>query len=262
MSFLGARAIIRAAVRGVNAPGDAPGALRYNSGDMQSGAIEFSVETSATRHPLTFATDQLVCCGWTARDRADAERHIEELARLGVPRPTTIPIYIRLPRRLITTSDVIEVGSATTSGEVECVLLDDGARRWLTVGSDHTDRHIETMSIVASKQMCGKYIAPVCWAYDGQAALRSAAAAVLGDTRWPHRPVSGRIRRVTHPAARPPRSLPGGLATVSRPGAFCGTIPTISDVAYGDRYNLELHDPVLKRTIHGSYHVEVLPQRI
>ena len=117
---------------------------------MQSGAIDFWIENGSARTPLTFRTKQLVCCGWTARDRSAAERHIEELVRLGVPRPSTIPIYIRLSSGLITAADHIEVTSATTSGEVECVLLYDGTGRWLTVGSDHTDRDIEAISIVAA----------------------------------------------------------------------------------------------------------------
>jgi Protein of unknown function (DUF2848) len=230
---------------------------------MQPGTIEFSVETGTGRNPLTFETEQLVCCGWTARDRAAAERHIDELARLGVPRPTTIPIYIRLPRGLITTTDVIEVGSATTSGEVECVLLYDGTRRWLTVGSDHTDRHIEAVSVVASKQMCGKYIAPVCWTYDevqshcDRLRLRS----------WVGRNGTTAIYQDGSVASLlPPHDLLDRALAGSTPSAgvalFAGTIPTISDIVYGDGYDLELHDPVLNRTIRGSYRVEVLPQRV
>lgn len=230
---------------------------------MPSGAIDFRIENGSARTALPFHTKQLVCCGWTARDRLAAERHIEELARLGVPRPSTIPIYIRLSSVLVTAADRIEVTSATTSGEVECVLLYAGRRRWLTVGSDHTDRHIETISVVASKQMCGKYVAPVCWAYDevephcDQLRLRSwvtrHGATVLYQ--------DGSVASLLRPHDLFDRALAGSAPSAGL-ALFAGTIPTVADVTFGDRYDLELHDPVLNRTIRGSYHVEVLPQRI
>jgi len=260
MFFRSARHYLRRRTRSQRAP-LAP--LRYNSPRMHRGAIDVSVETGNVRMPLTFQAEQLVCCGWTARDRAAAERHIEELARLGVPRPATIPIYIRLPRGLIATRDVIEVGSTSTSGEVECVLLDNGTHRWLTVGSDHTDRHIETISVVASKQMCGKYVARVCWAYEevqshcDELRLRS----------WVTRDGKTELYQDGYVASLlPPHDLLDRARAGSPPSTslalFAGTVPTISEVVFGDRYDLELHDPVLNRTIRGGYRVEVLSQRI
>jgi hypothetical protein len=230
---------------------------------MQSGAIDFWIEDGGARTPLTFRTTQLVCCGWTARDPSAAERHIEELARLGVARPSTIPIYIRLSPGLMTAADRMEVTSAATSGEVECVLLYDGTRRWLTVGSDHTDRDIEAISVVASKQMCGKYVAPVCWPYDeveshcDQLRLRSW---VTHDGRTvPYQ--DGFVASLVPPHDLFNSSVVGATGAAGL-ALFAGTIPTLSDVAFGDRYDLELHDPVLNRTIRGHYHVEVLPQRV
>ena len=37
---------------------------------------------------------------------------------------------------------------------------------WVGVGSDHTDREVETYGVAVSKQMCDKPIAAQFWAFD------------------------------------------------------------------------------------------------
>ena len=39
------------------------------------------------------------------------------------------------------------------------MLLQSGGRLWVGVGSDHTDREVETYGVTVSKQMCDKPIA-------------------------------------------------------------------------------------------------------
>lgn len=51
---------------------------------------------------IGLAPTRLVVAGWTGRDRAAIEHHIDELARLGVPRPSTVPLYYRLAHSLLT----------------------------------------------------------------------------------------------------------------------------------------------------------------
>jgi hypothetical protein len=41
-----------------------------------------------------------------------------------------------------------------------------------------------------------------------------------------------------------------------------GTIPTQSGLVYGDSYDLEMEDPVLKRKIQYSYRVDILSQYV
>ena len=44
---------------------------------------------------LALDPDRLVVAGWTGRDAAAVEHHIEELAALGVARPSTVPVFYR-----------------------------------------------------------------------------------------------------------------------------------------------------------------------
>src|SRR5471030_1843526 len=110
--------------------------------------------------------DSLVIAGWTGRNVEALEAHIKELEAIGVKRPKSVPIFYRVAASLLTTAGSIEVMADKSSGEVEFVLyaLDDGL--WLGVGSDHTDRKAETVSVTMSKQMCAKPVGAGLWRYD------------------------------------------------------------------------------------------------
>jgi len=96
----------------------------------------------------------LVIAGWTGRDRAAVEKHIRELAELGVTPPSRTPIFYRVAASLVTTADEVEVIGRDSTGEVEFVLLNHEGEWWVGVGSDHTDRKAETVGVTLSKQMC------------------------------------------------------------------------------------------------------------
>ena len=113
---------------------------------------------------------RLVVAGWTGRDAAAIEHHIEELAAIGVPRPSSVPLYYRMARSLLTQEVELEMLGSASSGEAEPVLVRQGGRWWLTVGSDHTDRAVETYSVAVSKQLCAKPLARTAWAWDEVAA--------------------------------------------------------------------------------------------
>ena len=46
------------------------------------------------------------------------------------------------------------------------MLLGHDGRLWVGVGSDHTDREVETYGVAVSKQMCDKPIGSELWAYE------------------------------------------------------------------------------------------------
>ena len=107
-----------------------------------------------------------VIAGWTGRDPVAREKHIVELMALGVARPATTPIYYRISASRLTTAAQIEAVGENSSGEVEVVLIREGGKIWVGVGSDHTDRKVETYNVTTSKQICDKPIAPELWPFD------------------------------------------------------------------------------------------------
>ena len=118
----------------------------------------------------TVAPSALVVAGWTGRDVAAIEHHIEELAALGVPRPSSVPLYYRVATQLLTQSPAIEALGDQSSGEAEPVFFFSRGEWWLSVASDHTDRHVESYSVAVSKQMCAKPVAETAWRWSDIAA--------------------------------------------------------------------------------------------
>jgi Protein of unknown function (DUF2848) len=54
--------------------------------------------------PLTVVPQQFVIAGWTGRNAQAIEHHIEELAALGIARPSQVPLYYRASAALLTTA--------------------------------------------------------------------------------------------------------------------------------------------------------------
>jgi hypothetical protein len=107
---------------------------------------------------MDFEPRRVIIAGFTGRDPGDVERHVEELARTGVPRPATVPAFYDVPPGLLTTDPTIVVSSPASTGEAEAVLLGARGRWYVAVGSDHTARDLEREDIALSKRTCAKVL--------------------------------------------------------------------------------------------------------
>jgi hypothetical protein len=216
--------------------------------------LTFSFETKAGIQRRAVRIDQAVIAGWTGRDKAAVEKHIAELEQIGVKRPATTPIFYRVAASRLTMEPAIEASGGQSSGEVEFVLVQDGGTLWVGVGSDHTDREVETYGVTVSKQMCDKPVAPTLWPFDevaphwNELVLR---ARVDGGVLYQEGSVTAMLE---------PRAL------IERYGAmrdgtlmFCGTLGAIGGVRPSPSFEMELHDPVLARTIRHRYDIVSLP---
>lgn len=222
--------------------------------------ITFTLEAKGGRSQLTLPIRQAVIAGWTGRDPVARDEHIAELEAIGIARPASTPIYYRVAARRLTTADSIEVSGAESSGEVEFVLFGSQGRILVGLGSDHTDRKVETYSVTVSKQMCDKVVAPVLWAFEevadhwDQMILRSYAWIDGGRVLYQEGtldsmlPVADLIQR-----GFGDKGLPDGCAM------FGGTFAAKGGIRPADRFEFELEDPILKRSIRHAYDVIALP---
>ena len=222
--------------------------------------LAFTIDAQDTTTPLTLPIDQAVIAGWTGRDPVARDKHIAELEAIGIARPATTPIYYRVAARRLTTAESIEVSGGDSSGEVEFVLIGWQGRIFVGAGSDHTDRKVETYSVTVSKQMCDKVMAPVLWEIEDVAdhwdrlILRSHAW--IGGARVLYQegaldamlPVKDLIAR-----GFGGKGLPDGCAM------FGGTFAAKGGIRPASRFEFELEDPVLKRSIRHGYDVIELP---
>ena len=99
---------------------------------------------------------RVIVAGYTGRDEAQVRHHIEELAAIGVAPPAEVPMVYPMPTGLLTTATEFPIAGDNTSGEVEPVYIRHHGQWYLGVGSDHTDRTLETVDIGDSKRACPK----------------------------------------------------------------------------------------------------------
>jgi hypothetical protein len=204
--------------------------------------------------------DELIVAGWTGRDVAALERHIEELKAIGVQPPSKVPLYYRLAACLLTQAESIQVLGDDTSGEAEPVLLGTPDRLWVTIGADHTDRKVESYGVAVAKQLCPKILARTAWRFEevephwDRLVLRSFVEEDGKKVLY---------QEGTLAALRPPRELiagwRGNARLPPRVAMFCGTLPAIGAIRSASGFAMELEDPVLRRKLAHAYESKALP---
>lgn len=224
-------------------------------------SLSFAIALASQTGPRTIAVRELVIAGWTGRDQAAMEKHIRELEALGVARPAATPTFYRVAASRLTTRETIEVSGESSSGEVEAVLLQSGGELLVGVGSDHTDREVETYGVTVSKQMCDKPVAPTLWRYadvaDHWDELILRAHTIDGSDRRLYQ--EGKVTAMRAPNDLIARYTDGKSALADGTVMFCGTLPAIGGVAPAERFELELEDPILGRSLRHAYSVLRLP---
>lgn len=224
--------------------------------------VPFTLETKEGRRGLDFLVRRMVNAGYSGRDQQEVRRHIEELRREGIPAPESTPTLYPVITDLLTLQEEIEVVGDRTSGEAEFVLLVGDEGCLVGVGSDHTDRELETVDITKAKQVCSNVMGSKVWSLDevedhwDALVLRS----------W----VSEGGRRTLYQEAAleallPPRELMAFVRSRLKDGRlegtviFSGTVSILTpEIIYGDSFEVELEDPVLGRRLSCRYRVKRL----
>ena len=199
--------------------------------------------------------------GWAGRDAAAIEHHIAELAAIGVPRPSAVPLFYRVAADQLVQDPVVQVVGTASAGEVEpFVFADDGAL-YVTVASDHTDRGLERTSVALAKQACAKPVATRAWPLAEVAAhwddlvLRATIAEEGREVLYQEASVA---------ALRTPAGLigrfTGGAGLRDGTGMCCGTVGVIGAIRPAPSFAMELVDPVLGRAIRHRYTLDVLAE--
>jgi hypothetical protein len=105
---------------------------------------------------VQFTPEAFTIAGYTGRDRAMVQKHIDELEREGIAPPPEVPMWYEMPTVNLTTAGTISVTSPQSCGEVEPILIGFDGRLFLGIGSDHTARDVEREDIATSKRVCPK----------------------------------------------------------------------------------------------------------
>jgi hypothetical protein len=219
-------------------------------------AIEFLLHGK----PAVIEVNDLVIAGWTGRDSATVEHHIAELQAIGVARPRSVPCFYRVGVNLLTTEETFDVTGADGSGEVEFVLVSLPQGLYVGVGSDHTDRKVESYGVTVSKQMCPKPISRELWPFAemkdhwDSLVLRSW---ITRDQQMLYQ--EGVVTRMLAPEDLIGRYTGGGATLPGGTAMFCGTMPLLAPIGPAAAFQMELEDPVLGRKLRHRYSTRELP---
>jgi hypothetical protein len=203
--------------------------------------------TDEQQRQIQLEPDVFIIAGYTGRDRAMVQKHIDELAHEGIPAPPEVPMWYEMPVGILTQAKSINVPTKETCGEVEPILIGVGNDLYLGLGSDHTARDVERESISKSKSICPKPVGAnvVCIgtpdaaldAIDGEAYQRGAFAQIM-----------------------PLATLLGGLR--ERKGnanfvLFCGTVPLLTHgFRFGKKFAARISGGPLAHPLTLEYSVE------
>ena len=210
---------------------------------MKTSTETLTFNVAGTGGTIELTGFHAVVAGYTGRDAAAVQHHIDELAAIGVAPPPEVPMFYAVESNTVSSAEQLTVTGDKTSGEIEPLYVRHGGRYYLGIASDHTDRHIETFDIGDSKRACPKPVAGTVIPVDSLQRLS------LDDCRarsW----VDGRpYQDGTLDGLRTPVNVVELLLERTAIGGgdfIClgGTLPVIGgDFIYGREWRLELAFP-------------------
>ena len=223
--------------------------------------MTFELDSAAGKASRAITLHQLVVAGWTGRDVVAMEAHIRELEELGVKRPAYTPVFYRVAAQRLDAQPVVQVSGTASSDEVEFLLIKDAGEILVGIASDHTDREVETYGITVSKQMCEKPCGAVLWrladVQDHWDRLILRSYATIDGERVLYQ--EGNTTAMRAPDDLLARFAARGGEFTDGSAMLCGTLAAIGGIRPAQRFEIELEDPVLGRTLRHAYSIETLP---
>lgn len=210
---------------------------------------------------ITLEIKDVYCIGYAGRSVDKTMEHIIELEKIGIPRPAEVPILYPVRRNSLNQTDEIEVLGGESSGEAEIVLVfgDTEDEVYITVGSDHTDRSMETVDINKSKQVCDKPLATKAWK--------------LSDVidHWDDLILTSQVEMngewVDYQKANIDEIIPLNeikeflnkkQVAMKNSVVFSGTVPLLNGFMYGSAFKMSFLDKVRNSEITASYAINQL----
>jgi hypothetical protein len=233
----------------------------YEESKMKT--FKFTLETMSREEEIWFEIRRMVNAGYTGRDQEKVRRHIEELKKEGVPAPESTPTAYEMITRLIYFDEEIEVVGEKTSGEAEYVLLCSADEIYVGLGSDHTDRELESVSIIKSKQVCPNMMSSRLWRL--KEVRKDWDEMILRG--WTKNEEGQKIlyQEAQLSAMMTPEDLMDFVKkksidkNIEGTMIFSGTIPLLTGTfVYGPYFEAELFNPRAERKLNLSYQVRAL----
>ena len=202
---------------------------------------------------LEFEVKTVVNAGYTGRDQAAVQAHIDELKEKGIPAPEETPVYFPVFQEGVLQKEAFDVlHEDDNTGEAEYALLYANGEIFVAAGNDHTDRKLEEVDIPKAKQVYPNFISKDVWR--------------LADVKdhWDQIVIRSWIRQDGSKvlfqegnlsALMGPEELMERMAEVIKVEStdglmvFSGTIASIFSIDYSPYFEVELDDTVTGRKL-------------
>ena len=222
--------------------------------------MKFTIVTKAGNKELDFDVKNLMVVGFSGKDVAKTMEHIKELEKEGVKCPKEVPVPYQCDPQIITRKASIDVIGEKTSGEAEYLILCHDGHFYIGIGSDHTDRDLEAVSIHKSKQLCLKPCSKEFWDYeevkDHLGALRLVSSQIVdGENIEYQNGIAGDILPFDTLIEKVKKEIPLEDCLI-----YTGTVPLLHGFKFGSTFSCKLVDEVLGRELTLSYDIHPITE--
>lgn len=221
--------------------------------------LTFDLFTDGITRKKEVTISNLCIIGYAGRNIEKTMEHVREMATIGVKPPKSIPEINHCGTSIITQDDYIEAVGADSCGEVEFIFFESNGKIYIGIGSDITDRAMESYHMQKSKQVCQKPIGKELWAYSevkdhwDQLTLTSWQT-IQGENVLYQKGTAADILPIEDLYAAVKKEVPETENCL----AFSGTVPLIDGFKFGTSFYGRIDDPVLKRSLELNYDIIVV----
>lgn len=186
--------------------------------------------------------------------------HIHELEKEGVKCPSEVPVPYQCDPQIVTRKEIIDVIGPKTSGEAEYLILCHEGKFYIGIGSDHTDREMEAVSIHKSKQVCLKPCSVEFWDYeevkDHLPQLRLISTQVVDGKEIDYQNgVAGDLLPFDVIIEKVQKEVPLEDCLI-----YTGTVPLLNGFRFGEQFSARLVDDQLGRELSLTYKIHVIDE--
>ena len=225
-------------------------------------SMNFVLKKLSGEENVNIDFDQLLVIGFAGRNIEKTMEHIRELEeQLGVPAPKQIPTIFECSLELLTQGKDIKFVGNKTSGEVEYIIVKSGEKIYIGLGSDHTDRELESVSIPKAKQVSPKPIAGELWDYeevkDHWDQIKLVSYQTINGEEVKYQ--DGTLADIL-PVEKILSVLTERVGHIDNSIIYSGTVPVLDGFKYGDNFRSLMIDEALNRSIEFNYDVNVISE--
>lgn len=204
----------------------------------------------------------LYIIGYAGRDEEKTLLHIKELERdLNVAPPKQIPTIFECSRRILTSESNLDIYGNQNSGEAEYVMIIKQDKIYIGLGSDHTDRALESYDVAKSKEIMPKVLSKVFWDYDEIKGhfdeIRLVSFQKKSGENFVYQ--DGRLSDIL-PPERILQELKNRVGNIDECVIFSGTVPLLGKFYYGDFFKAQMIDERLDRVITLEYNINFISE--